>query len=322
MNNDPVIVIGAGHASGLFAEALRKEGYDGPLCLVGEEKHLPYQRPPLSKDFLSGKMAVERLPLRSESFYEKKNITLKLGQRVGSVDPAAKHITLETGERLSYGTLVFATGTRPRLLETAGTHSKKLFYVRTIDDVERLKKQFDEAQSVTIIGAGFIGLEVAAVAASATKKVTVIERENRFMPRVVAPILSDFYKEYHAAKGVQALFDASVIDIVENSNGSITVMLGNGDAVTSDIVVVGIGVIPNSEVAQEAGLQIFNGIAVDAHCRTSDPHIFAIGECSLFTHRVYGPLRLESVQNAQDQARVAAANIVGNSITYDVVPWF
>jgi len=321
MSKDPVVVIGAGHAAGLFAEALRKEGYDGAILLIGEEAYLPYQRPPLSKDFLAGKMTADRLLLRNAAFYEKKDITCQLSSRVDRVNPKGKTVTVN-GNEITYEKLVIATGTRARPLPVAGVEADGVYYIRTIGDVEALKARFETAESIAIVGAGFIGLEVAAVAATAGKAVTVIEAQDRVMPRVVAPIVSSFYESYHAKEGVVLEMEAAVTAIESDSGGVTGVRLADDRVIAADIVVVGIGVIPNTELGVEAGLVCSNGILVDEHACTSDPDIYAVGEVALHENRLYGTLRLESVQNAQDQAKVAAANIAGRDVVYDVVPWF
>lgn len=321
MPDQKIVVIGAGHAAGAFADALRKEGYGGEIMLVGQEPHAPYQRPPLSKAYLAGDMDAQRLSLRPDSFYEKKDIALKLSTHVDSINPSEKSITISDGETISYDKLVVATGTRVRELPVPGANLQNVHYIRTIDDVARVHATWQEAENIVIIGAGFIGLEVAAVAAKAGKKVTVLEGQDRVMPRVVAPVISQFYEDYHRKEGVNIICGAGVTEITGEMRAE-AVVCADGSSHTADMVIVGIGVTPNVELAEVAGLAVDNGIVVDDCCRSSNEDIYAIGECANHVDRRYGRLRLESVQNAQDQAKVAAAAIAGEAKPYDVVPWF
>ncbi len=321
MEQERIIVIGAGHAAGAFADAVRKNGYEGEVILVGEEAHSPYQRPPLSKAYLAGDMDAQRLALRPDSFYEKKNIKMMLSTKVSSIDASAKSISTSRGETLSYSKLVIATGTRVRKLPVPGADLEGVHYIRTIDDVTAVHAKWQDAKDIVIVGAGFIGLEVAAVAAKAGKKVTVLEGQGRVMPRVVAPVLSEFYEDYHRQNGVNIITSASVVEI-SGTDRAEAVVCADGSRHQADIVVIGIGVIANVELGEAAGLKVGNGIVVDDTCRTSNEDIYAIGECANHLDRRYGRLRLESVQNAQDQAKAAAAAICSNPIAYDVVPWF
>ena len=321
MLDERIIVVGAGHAAGAFADALRKEGYGGEIMLVGQEAHAPYQRPPLSKAYLAGDMDAQRLSLRPDSFYEKKNIKLMLSTKVSSIDVSAKSISTSQGETLSYSKLVIATGTRVRKLPVPGADLEGVHYIRTIDDVAGVHAKWQDAKNIVIVGAGFIGLEVAAVAAKAGKKVTVLEGQDRVMPRVVAPVLSEFYEDYHRQNGVNIITGAGVVEI-SGTDRAEAVVCADGSRYEADIVIVGIGVIANVELGEAAGLKVDNGIVVDDTCRTSNDDIYAIGECSNHPDPRYGRLRLESVQNAQDQAKVVAAAICGVPVAYDVVPWF
>lgn len=321
MLDERIIVVGAGHASGAFADAVRKKGFEGEVILIGEEAHSPYQRPPLSKAYLAGDMDVQRLSLRPDSFYEKKNITMMLSTKVSSIDVSAKLISTSGGETLPYTKLVIATGTRVRKLPVPGADLEGVHYIRTIDDVTAVHSKWQQAENIVIVGAGFIGLEVAAVAAKAGKKVTVLEGQDRVMPRVVAPVLSQFYADYHRRNGVNIITGAGVVEI-SGTDRAEAVVCADGSRHQADIVIVGIGVIANVELGQAAGLNVDNGIVVDDTCRTSNEDIYAIGECANHPDPRYGRLRLESVQNAQDQAKVAAAAICGDTIPYDVVPWF
>lgn len=321
MAQERIIVIGAGHAAGAFADVVRKQGYEGELLLIGEEAHSPYQRPPLSKAYLAGDMEAQRLSLRPDSFYEKKNIGLKLSTKVSSIDVTAKSISTSDGETLPYNKLVIATGTRVRKLPVPGADLEGVHYIRTIDDVAAVHAKWQQAKDIVIVGAGFIGLEVAAVAAKAGKKVTVLEGQDRVMPRVVAPVLSEFYEAYHHQNGVSIITGAGVVEI-SGTDRAEAVVCADGSRYQADIVIVGIGVVANVELGEAAGLKVDNGIVVDNTCRTSNEDIYAIGECANHPDMRYGRLRLESVQNAQDQAKVAAAALCGDPIAYDVVPWF
>ena len=321
MLDERIIVIGAGHAAGAFADAVRKQGYEGEVTLIGEEAHSPYQRPPLSKAYLAGDMDAQRLSLRPDSFYEKKNINMMLSTKVSSIDVSAKSISTADGKTVSYNKLVIATGTRVRKLPVPGADLEGVHYIRTIDDVAAVHSKWQQAENIVIVGAGFIGLEVAAVAAKAGKKVTVLEGQDRVMPRVVAPVLSQFYADYHRQNGVNIIAGAGVVEI-SGTDRAEAVVCADGGRHEADIVIVGIGVIANVELGEAAGLKVDNGIVVDDTCRTSHEDIYAIGECANHPDPRYGRLRLESVQNAQDQAKVAAAAICGDTIPYDVVPWF
>jgi 3-phenylpropionate/trans-cinnamate dioxygenase ferredoxin reductase subunit len=285
-----VVIVGAGQAGFQVAWSLRTEGYDGSITLIGEERHLPYQRPPLSKGFLLGKQELGHTVLRPEKFYQDQRIDLILGERVESVRGL---VELESGPKIPYDHLVLATGARVRQL-----HGDFL-YLRGSEDALRLKDRLDRANSVAVIGGGFIGLEVAAAARMLGKDVTVLELQPRLMSRSVSPAISEFFRELHTSEGVRLLF-------------------GQGETPSADLTVAGIGVIPNVELALDAGLPVGNGISVDEHLRTANERMFAIGDCA--AHPVLG--RLESVQNAVDQARCVAANITGKAQRYAAVPWF
>jgi 3-phenylpropionate/trans-cinnamate dioxygenase ferredoxin reductase subunit len=305
-----VVIAGAGQGGFQVAASLRAGGYEGPVTLIGDEPHLPYQRPPLSKEYLLGKQAIEKTDLRPRAFYEAQNIALMAGKRVVEIDRGNQRVRLASGGWIEYSKLVLATGARVRTLPIDGA-----LYLRGRDDAIELKNHIDHARTVVIIGGGFIGLEVAAAARALGKKTTVIEMQPRLMARVVAPVISEFYRELHAERGVEILFGPQAIP-------------------AADVVVVGVGVLPNDELAREAGLATANGIAVDAYLRSSDPNIYAIGDCAEHDNPYAGDrVRLESVQNAVDQGKCAAANIIvaaggGPSHPrlieqpYEAVPWF
>ena len=313
-----VLIAGAGQAGFQTAASLRSEGYSGPITLIGDEPHIPYQRPPLSKDFMAGKMDPESLPLRPESFYAAHRIDLRMGERVESIDSIDRRVTLSSGSRLPWDSLVLATGARNRLLPVPGGQLDSVCYLRTVDEAVAIQERLETARNVVIVGGGFIGLEMAAVAAAPGRSVLVVEAQPRLMPRVVAPVISAFFLETHTAKDVRFELGKTVIAIrpgeVELSDGSIE---------PADLVIVGIGVVPNSELAAGAGLAVDNGITVNEYLETAASGIYAIGDCAWHPNRFAGGYaRLESVQNGVDQARRVAAAIAGKRTPYDVVPWF
>jgi 3-phenylpropionate/trans-cinnamate dioxygenase ferredoxin reductase subunit len=295
-----VVIVGAGQAGFQTALSLRAAGYLEPITLIGEEPHLPYQRPPLSKGFLLGKQAIESAVLRPEPFYAAQRIELITGARVQRIEPQFRRVILTSGARICYEKLVLATGARVRTLPLA-----RISYLRTHVDAVDLKQRLGEAAEIAVIGGGFIGLEVAAAAAVLGKRVTVFEMQDRLMPRCVSPVVSEFFRRVHGEHG---------IEIRLNSPAS---------APRADLVVAGVGVSPNVELAREAGLPVANGVVVDEYLRTADENIFAIGDCAEYPNPFAGSrTRLESVQNAVDQAKTAVANIAGRKESYRAVPWF
>jgi 3-phenylpropionate/trans-cinnamate dioxygenase ferredoxin reductase subunit len=321
--NDGVVIVGGGQAGFQVAASLRAEGYQGSIRLVAAEVHPPYQRPPLSKALLLGKMDKSRLLFRQPAFYEAQGIELLLGERVAAVDPAARRVRTAGGRTLAYDALVLATGTRVRPLPVAGTELDGVVYLRTIEESEALARRIAAAERVVVIGGGFIGLEVAAAARMLGKPVTVLEAADRPMGRVVAPVISRFFAELHRERGVELVMDARIARLEGEAGRVRAVVMEDGGRHPADLVVIGIGVLPNVELAQEAGLACADGIVVDEHGRTSDPHIWAAGECTSHPNRFAGGrARLESVQNAVDQAKAVAAAILGRHQPYDEVPWF
>lgn len=314
----PIVVVGAGQAATEFAVALRAQGFTGPIQVVGDEPYLPYQRPPLSKDYLSGKSPYEKLMLRPESFWHEQKVEFLLGVEATKIDRAKQALALADGRELSYGTLVLATGTRARTPPIAGIDLPGVFTLRKIDDVKRLRPALDAANRIAIIGGGYIGLEVAAVARSEGRDVTILEAEERVLKRVTCAEISAFYQDMHRGRGVDVR-TGSRIEAIE-ANG---VTLSGGERVAADLVLVSTGARPNDELAVDAGLQCQDGILVDEFARTEDAHIYAIGDCTRLPSRRYGrAVRLECVQNAFDQAKAAAAAIAGKGTPYDPVPWF
>jgi len=320
---ETVVVIGAGQAGGQAVTSLRQEGFAGRIVLVGDEPYYPYQRPPLSKKFLAGELPEERLYIKPVAFYEAQSIETRLGVRAEAIDRTARTVRLSDGEVLAYHHLILATGSRVREIPVPGVELTGVHYLRGIDDVLALRGAFAQAKSLAVVGGGYIGLEVAAVAAKAGLAVTVIEMAPRCLARVTAPEVSDFFECVHREEGVVIRTDVGVSGF-EGADGVLTgVRLATGEVVPSDLAVVGIGILPNVELAAEAGLEVDNGIVVDAYARTSDPAVFALGDCANLPSGVVGArLRLESVQNAIDQAKHAAAAIAGQPKPYDEVPWF
>ncbi|HEY1721104.1 MAG TPA: FAD-dependent oxidoreductase [Magnetospirillaceae bacterium] len=319
----PIVIVGASHTGAALADALHREKWAGSIVLIGDERTLPYHRPPLSKDYLAGTMDDDRLPIRDASFFTERGIEVKLGRRVAAVDRAAKTVRTDDGDAIVYTGLAFATGARPRQLGVPGENLAGVFMLRTIDDVRGIRAHLDQTKTAVIVGGGFIGLECAASLKKLGKQVTVLEARERLMPRVVPPLISDFYMKLHADHGVDVLCNAGVTELI-GENGRVTgVVRTDGSILPADLVVVGVGVVPNIELAQDCGLACDNGIVVDEFARTSDPAIVAAGDCANHPNRYLGGrCRLESVQNATDQARSAAASLVGKQVLYDVVPWF
>ena len=316
-----MIVAGAGHAGGQAAASLRQEGYDGDIVIVGDEPHIPYQRPPLSKQYLAGEHGLERVYLRPEKFYADRNVTIESGVRIESIDRAAQTVATSDGEVLSYTKLLLATGSRPRRLQLEGGDLAGIHYLRTIADVDAIKEEMAPGRKVVVVGGGYIGLEVAAVCIGAGLKVRVIEMEDRILQRVTTPSMSEFYHDLHSTRGVRLHTRAMVTGFA--GNGRVKQVLCGEAAFDADLVIVGIGIVPNVELAAEAGLACDNGIVVDDRCRTADPNIYAAGDCTNHPNRLLNRrLRLESVPNAMEQARVAAANLCGGDKVYASVPWF
>lgn len=313
---DPLVIIGAGQAASQLVASLAQDGFAGEICLVGDEPHLPYQRPPLSKKFLAGELALDRLYVKPAAFYEKAGSRLLLGQRAERIDRAGRAVLLADGSRLPYSTLVLATGSRPRELPLPGA-----LYLRNIADVDAIRARLALAKSLVVIGGGYIGLELAAVAVKLGVSVTVLEQAPRLMARGVGPVVSQFYARLHGEEGVVIRTDA-VVRSLEGNGATRRVVCANA-TYDADIVVIGAGAVPNVELAHEAGLAVEDGIVVDAQCRTDDASIWAIGDCTSQHHDLAGRrLRLESVHNALEQARIAAAAICGRKPPAIQVPWF
>ncbi len=317
-----IVIVGAGHAAGQLLATLRQEAFAGHIVLVGDEPYLPYQRPPLSKKYLAGEMPPERLYVKPATFYEDARIEVRLGARVESIDRRSATVRLATGESLGWDRLVLATGSRVRRLPADEALPRGIHYLRNIADVHAIRASFASGRRLVIIGAGYIGLEVAAVARAAGLEVTVLDIADRVMSRVVSPDVSAFYRQQHEERGVRFRLSTGLTGF----GGTLQVTSvrdSSGQDTPADLVVVGVGIIPNTELAADAGLAVKDGILVDAGCRTSDERIFAVGDCTSHPSPLYGRrVRLESVQNALAQARTAAHNLCGGHAEYSEVPWF
>jgi len=315
-----LIIVGAGQAAAQAVQSLRTEGFDGPITLIGEEGYGPYQRPPLSKAYLLGTFERERLFLKSDAFYREADCELLLNARVTAIHRAEKTAELADGRRLGYDTLLLATGTRVRRLTCPGADLPGMHYLRDIADVDGLRTVFAAGKRIAIVGGGFIGLEVAAVAVKRGLDVSVFEAMDRLMARSVSQLVSDFIAAEHAKAGVKLIL-RTCVEAVEG-DGKVERLRAGGKTHDADIVLVGIGVLPNDELATHAGLASQDGIVVDQHGRTRDPAIFAAGDCTRHVGREGSAIRLECVQNAIDQAKHCALAIAGKPKPYSEVPWF
>jgi len=316
-----VVAIGAGQAGAALAARLRSGGHAGKITLIGEEPILPYQRPPLSKGYLLGEMGADRLTLRSADFYAEHDIALRLGAPVSAIDPKARTVTLGT-ETIRYDDLVLTTGSVPRRLPAAiGGDLAGVYTVRTVADVDAERAEFSPGRRLVIVGGGYIGLEAAAVAAKLGLDVTVLEMAPRILQRVAAPETSDYFRALHTAHGVKILESTGLERLLGEAGHVTAARLTDGREIPADFVIAGIGILPATQLAEAAGLVIENGIRTDSHGRTSDPHIWAAGDCASFPWQG-GRLRLESVQNAIDQADLVADNILGADKDYVPMPWF
>jgi 3-phenylpropionate/trans-cinnamate dioxygenase ferredoxin reductase subunit len=319
-----ILIIGAGQSASQTVDALRRKGFAGSLTLVGEEPELPYQRPPLSKKYLSGALARDRMPLRHQSFYDDHGVDLRLGRRATSIDRATRRVQLDEGSTLAYDTLVLATGSRPRQVTVPGSDLAGIHSLRTMSDADRLRDEARPGRRAVIVGGGYIGLEVAATCRELGVEVTVLEMADRVMNRVVCEPVSRFFHEEHERHGVRIVLGARMQEFLAGADGRVrAVRCTDGSEHAADFVLIGIGVVPTDELARASGLACDNGIVVDEHCRSSDPAIYAIGDCSNHPSPHYGMrVRLESVDNAFEQAHSAAANIMGTPTVHDQVPWF
>ena len=322
MSEGAVVIVGAGHAGFQAALSLRQLGFKDRVCLINDEAHLPYQRPPLSKAYLKGTGGPDSLMFRPEKFFHDQKIEL-IADRAVAIDRAAQKLKLASGVSLNYGHLVLATGARNRLLDIPNANLPNVRYLRILDDSEDLRKRIAASKRVVVIGAGFIGLEFAATARIKGLEVDVLELANRVMARAVTAEVSEYFQARHAGAGVRIHLGVMATAIEADGDDITGVSLSDGRHIPADLVVVGVGVLPNVELAKEAGLSTASGIIVNEHLLTSDPNISAIGDCALFeSPRFGGALRLESVQNATDQAKCVAARLTGDDKVYDGQPWF
>jgi 3-phenylpropionate/trans-cinnamate dioxygenase ferredoxin reductase subunit len=320
---DRIVIVGAGHAAGQTAISLRQGGYDGRIVIVGEEPYPPYQRPPLSKKYLAGEVTLERLFLRPARYYEEHDVDLRLNSRVTAIDRSGHRLRLEDGSELDYASLVLATGTHVRRLPVAGESLPGVHYLRTVDHVKALRDDFRPGARLVVLGAGYIGLEVAAVATQAGLAVSVFEIAGRVLARVASPELSAFYERVHREAGVDLKLGHPAVTEIRGESRVAAVVDSDGQAWPADVVLIGIGVVPTTDIAEAAGLACDNGILVDEYCRTEDPDILAVGDCTNHPNSLLGRrLRLESVHNAQEQAKTAAATLLGELKPYAQVPWF
>ena len=318
-----VVIAGAGQGGFQLATSLRSAGYDGLITLIGDEPGLPYQRPPLSKGFLSGKEDIEESELRPQAFFQQQRIEVIAGERITRIDSAGQRVVLSSSTPIPYQHLVLATGARNRLLEMPGAELEGVCYLRTRVEAIELRERMMAAQNIVIIGGGFIGLEVAAMAGALGRQVVVLEFRERLMSRVVAPAISEYFRLLHEERGIQFVFGAITQAITGVGNKVTSVVLSDGTSYPADLVIGGVGVVPNSELAEAAGFEVGNGIVVDDHLRTANPSVFALGDCAYYPNRFAGgAVRLESVQNAVDQASCVAAHIAGRPQKYEAVPWF
>ena len=319
-----VLIVGAGHAGAQAAIALRQAKFDGSIGLVGDEPDLPYERPPLSKDYLAGERSFDRILLRPATFWADRRVDLLPGREVIEIVPGRHRVSFRDGASIGYGTLIWATGGTPRRLTCLGHDLHGVHTVRTRADADQMRVELPFTSSVVVIGGGYIGLEAAAVLTKLGKKVTVLEAQDRVLARVAGEPLSRFYENEHRAHRVDIRLNAKVDCIVERDRRAVGVRLHDGEVLDCDMVIVGIGIVPAVQPLLNAGAVGTNGVRVDARCRTSLPDVFAIGDCALHVNAFAEDrvIRLESVQNANDQATVAAREIVGIGADYHVVPWF
>lgn len=317
-----ILIIGGGQAGAQAIDTLRREGFGGRLVLVSDEPYLPYQRPPLSKKFLSGELAADRLPFRHQSFYDEHRVELKLGVRAVRLELAAHRVALANGEEVIYDRLLLCTGAVSRQLTCPGADLPGVHYLRGIGDVPKIQEGLKPGSRAVVIGGGYIGLETAATARKMGCSVTVLEMADRVMNRVVAANVSEYFAHEHRTQGVKLVCNTRVVRL-EGSSRVERVVCADGSSYETDLLVVGVGALANMDLAAAAGLVCENGIVVDEYCRTSDPAVFAAGDCTYHPSLHYDMrVRLESVDNAFEQAKAAALNMLDKPTTHDRVPWF
>lgn len=319
-----VLIVGAGHGGAQAAAALRQQKFGGSIAIVGEEPEPPYERPPLSKDYLAGEKDFERLLIRPSAFWAERSVTLITDTRVVAVDAEARQVCTGAGRQLGYGTLIWAAGGHARRISCQGHDLAGVHSVRSRADVDRMIEELPHVERVAVIGGGYIGLEAAAVLTKLGKSVTVLEAQDRVLARVAGEPLSRFYEAEHRAHGVDIRLGVSVECVEEKNGRACGVRLADGPILDAQMVIVGIGIVPAVEPLLAAGARGGNGVAVDAYCRTSLRHVFALGDCALHANSYADelPIRLESVQNANDMATTVAKTIMGEETPYSSVPWF
>jgi 3-phenylpropionate/trans-cinnamate dioxygenase ferredoxin reductase subunit len=320
--SNSVVIIGAGHGGVQAAASLREEGFDGRIMLIGDEAELPYHKPPLSKTFIKDPAAKPQI-LRAEAFYSGHAIDLALGESVESLDPAARRLKLSSGGSVAFDHAILATGSRPRVLPMEGGPLSGVLSLRSIADARAIRELAGEVEDIVILGGGFIGLEIAATLVAGGRRVTVVEAQDRLLARAVAPEISAHVAERLAGFAVRVLM-RTTLGRIEGENGHVSAVITSaGERIPARMLIVGIGVVPNAELAAAAGIETANGIRVDAQLRTSAPGILAIGDCASYRHWLTGgDVRLESVQNATDHAKLAARTVTGHTDSYSAVPWF
>lgn len=317
-----ILIVGGGQAGAQAIDTLRREGFAERIVLVSEEFHLPYQRPPLSKKFLSGELPIDRLMFRQQAFYDEHRVELKLGVAAIRLDTSAKRVSLLNGEQVAYDRLLLCLGARPRQLNCVGSELTGVCYLRSIADVSYIQERLIAETRVVIIGGGYIGLEAAATVRKMGCGVTILEMADRALNRVVASRVSQYFENEHRAHGVKIVCNARVVRL-EGTNRLERVVCADGSTYEADLLIAGIGAVPNDRLAAEAGLHCDNGIIVDQYCRTSEEAVYAAGDCTNHPSlRFEMRVRLESVDNAFEQGKAAALNILGRPIVHDRVPWF
>ena len=323
MSHYDVLIVGAGHAGAQAGISLRQLGFAGTIAMIGDEKDPPYERPPLSKEYFAGDKSFDRILIRPASFWEERKIDMLLGRRVKAVDPQAKTVTAGD-EQIGYGKLIWATGGSPRMLTCNGADAADVHAVRRRDDVDAMMAKLDRINHVTVIGGGYIGLEAAAVLSKLGKKVVLLEALDRVLARVAGEELSRFYEAEHRAHGVDLRTGARMDRIEVTDSKATAVLMEDGERIATDMVIVGIGIIPETGPLIAAGAAGGNGVDVDEYCRTSLPDIYAVGDCAAHANSFArgAQIRLESVQNANDQAKTAVGHIMGKEEAYHAVPWF
>lgn len=318
---DTFVVVGAGQCAGQAVMTLRDKGFEGRIVLIGEEPWVPYQRPPLSKQFLSGEQPLERMFLKPPKFYDENNVDLMLETRAEGFDRQEGQVYLGQGKKVQYDKLLLATGSAPRKIDLPGADLQGVHYLRTIADVQRIQPSLAEGRKLMIVGGGYIGLEVAAAAITAGADVTVVEMADRVMARVTSPQISEFFAEAHRKQGVQLHCNAGVSEF--QGSGSLDAVRCDDQEFKCDAAIVGVGIVPREELARDAGLSCDNGIVVDERCQTEDPNVYAAGDCTNHPNPLMKRrLRLESVHNATEQGKTAAANMCGQEEEYAQIPWF